>query len=109
VRVVSGEVFDVAVDLRRSSANFGKWAAVKLSAENKRLLWIPPGFAHGFLVLSDSADFLYKTTEYWHPADERTIAWDDPDIGIEWPSDTNPVVSKKDAEGRPFRLAEAYP
>ena len=82
VRVVSGAVFDVAVDMRKTSANFGKWAGVELTAENKRMLWIPEGFAHGFLVLSDFADFLYKTTDYWYPEHERSICWNDPDIGI---------------------------
>jgi len=85
VRVVAGEVFDVAVDVRRSSPTFGKWAGTLISAENKRQLWIPPGFAHGFLVLSDSADFLYKTTDYYAPEHERSILWNDPDIGIDWP------------------------
>jgi dTDP-4-dehydrorhamnose 3,5-epimerase len=108
VRVVSGEVFDVAVDIRRSSSNFGKWAGIVLSADNKRLLWLPPGFAHGFLVLSDSADFLYKTTEYWYPEDERTIAWNDPVLGIEWPSTLQPIVSKKDASGTSFSSAEVF-
>jgi dTDP-4-dehydrorhamnose 3,5-epimerase len=108
VRVVSGEVFDVAVDIRRGSANFGKWAGVNLSAQNKKLLWLPAGFAHGFLVLSDEADFLYKTTEYWYPEDERTIAWDDPILNIEWPLDGPPVVSKKDAMGMAFESAEFF-
>jgi dTDP-4-dehydrorhamnose 3,5-epimerase len=108
VRVVDGEVFDVAVDIRRSSPNFGRWVGVNLSAANNRQLWLPPGFAHGFLVLSDSADFLYKTTEYWHPEDERTIAWDDASLGIEWPSESPPVISKKDSSGTSFASAEVF-
>jgi dTDP-4-dehydrorhamnose 3,5-epimerase len=109
VRVIAGEVFDVAVDLRRSSPTFGKWEGVTLSAENKRMLWIPPGFAHGFLVVSEFAEFLYKTTEYWAPEHERTIAWDDPDLGIAWPCRTPPVLSAKDAKGVAFASAETYP
>jgi dTDP-4-dehydrorhamnose 3,5-epimerase len=106
VRVVRGEVFDVAVDLRRGSQTFGRWAGEALSAENKRQLWIPEGFAHGFYVLSDAAEFLYKTTDYWHPEHERCIRWDDPDLAIAWPTaGAAPVVSGKDAAGR--RLAEA--
>jgi len=109
VRVVVGEVFDVAVDLRRSSPTFGKWEGVRLSAENKRMLWIPPGFAHGFLVTSEYADFLYKTTDYWAPQYERTIAWNDPQLAIEWPLVGEPVLSEKDAMGVPFIRAETYP
>jgi dTDP-4-dehydrorhamnose 3,5-epimerase len=105
VRVVEGEVFDVAVDIRRSSPNFGKWEGVVLSAQNNRQLWIPPGFAHGFVVLSESAQFLYKTTDYWYQAHERSIVWNDPEIGIEWPIDFEPVLAAKDAAGK--RLAEA--
>jgi dTDP-4-dehydrorhamnose 3,5-epimerase len=99
VRVTAGSVFDVAVDMRRSSANFGKWAGVELSADNFRQLWIPPGFAHGFLVLSDSADFLYKTTDYYAPASEVTLRWDDPEIGIFWPLSRGeaPSLSTRDA------------
>ena len=85
MRVIAGEVFDVAVDLRRSSPTFGRWVGVVLSAENRRMLWVPPGFAHGFLALSESADFLYKTTDYWHPKHERTLLWNDPALGIDWP------------------------
>ncbi|MGC9022846.1 MAG: dTDP-4-dehydrorhamnose 3,5-epimerase, partial [Dissulfurimicrobium sp.] len=85
IRVIVGEVFDVAVDIRRSSPNFGKWVSVRLSAENRRMLWVPPGFAHGFLVLSKVAEFLYKTTDYWAPEFERTIIWNDPDLAIDWP------------------------
>jgi dTDP-4-dehydrorhamnose 3,5-epimerase len=99
VRVVSGKVFDVAVDLRKSSSTFGQWTGHVLSDENKRQLWIPPGFGHGFLVLSESADFLYKTTDYWHPQFERTLAWNDPTVGIQWPTEATPLLSKKDAMG----------
>lgn len=110
VRVVLGEVFDVAVDLRRSSSTFGRSFGHRLSAENKLQLWIPPGFAHGFVVLSESADFLYKTTDYWAPEYERCIAWNDPDLAIAWPLDgATPVVSNKDAAGIAFRDAEVFP
>jgi dTDP-4-dehydrorhamnose 3,5-epimerase len=105
VRVVEGEVFDVAVDIRKSSSNFGKWVGVNLSAENNRQLWVPPGFAHGFVVLSDAAQFLYKTTDYWFPEFERSLVWNDKDIGIEWPIDFEPMLAAKDAAGK--RLAEA--
>ena len=105
VRVVEGEVFDVAVDIRRSSPNFGKWVGVTLSADNHRQLWVPPGFAHGFVVLSDAAQFLYKTTDYWYPEYERSLLWNDPEIGIEWPLDGEPLLAAKDAAGK--RLAEA--
>ncbi|MDN7906966.1 dTDP-4-dehydrorhamnose 3,5-epimerase [Burkholderia diffusa] len=105
VRVVEGEVFDVAVDIRRSSPNFGKWAGVTLSADNHRQLWVPPGFAHGFVVLSESAQFLYKTTDYWFPEHERSLLWNDPEIGIDWPLEGEPVLAAKDAAGK--RLAEA--
>jgi dTDP-4-dehydrorhamnose 3,5-epimerase len=105
VRVVAGEVFDVAVDIRRSSPNFGKWVGVLLSEENQRQMWVPPGFAHGFLTLSESADFLYKTTDYWFAEHERSIAWNDPQIGIEWPIDGEPLVAAKDAAGQ--RLVDA--
>ncbi|MFA7097459.1 MAG: dTDP-4-dehydrorhamnose 3,5-epimerase [Gammaproteobacteria bacterium] len=108
VRVCVGEVFDVAVDLRRSSPTFGNWIGVRLSAENKRQLWIPEGFAHGFVVLSDHAEFLYKTTDYWAPQHERTIAWNDPDLAIEWPIDEEPILAAKDAAGLPFSRAECY-
>lgn len=96
VRVVAGEVFDVAVDVRKGSSTFGQWVGARLSAENKRQLWVPEGFAHGFVVLSDSAEFLYKTTDYYAPQFERSIAWNDADIGIEWPLDTEPLLSAKD-------------
>lgn len=109
VRVVSGTVFDVAVDIRRSSPTFGQWVGVELSESNHRQLWVPAGFAHGFLVLSETADFLYKTTDYYAPAYERCIRWDDASIGIEWP-DTGgaPVLSAKDAAGASFDAAEVF-
>ncbi|BDG03417.1 dTDP-4-dehydrorhamnose 3,5-epimerase [Anaeromyxobacter oryzae] len=109
VRVVRGEVFDVAVDLRRGSPTFGRWTGTLLSAENRRQLWIPEGFAHGFLTLSDEAEFLYKTTEYWQPQHERCIRWDDPDLGIDWPLRGGPpVVSAKDAAGSRFSDAVVF-
>jgi dTDP-4-dehydrorhamnose 3,5-epimerase len=108
VRVVTGRVFDVAVDLRRSSPTFGRWVGVELSAENHRELWIPPGFAHGFLVLSDTADFLYKTTDYYAPEHERTVAWNDPAIGIDWPVEGEPVLSTKDKVGVALTDAEVF-
>jgi len=108
VRVVVGVVFDVAVDVRRSSKTFGHWVGVELSAENKRMAWIPAGFAHGFLVLSESAEFLYKTTDYWAPEHERTIAWDDPALGIEWPLQGEPQLSEKDKLGKPLGEAEVF-
>jgi dTDP-4-dehydrorhamnose 3,5-epimerase len=100
VRVTVGEVYDVAVDLRPGSATFGRWAAVTLSAENRRQLWVPPGLAHGFLVTSDVAEFLYKTTDYYHPEHERVIRWDDPAIGIPWPLEGAPTLSARDAVAR---------
>lgn len=108
VRVVAGKVFDVAVDIRRSSPNFGKWVGVELSAENKRQLWVPEGFAHGFVVLSESAEFLYKTTDYYAPQFERSLRWDDPALAIEWPIDGEPVLSKKDADAPAFAVAELF-
>jgi dTDP-4-dehydrorhamnose 3,5-epimerase len=108
VRVVSGEVFDVAVDIRRSSPSFGKWVGVYLSADNKRQLWVPPGFAHGFCVTSESAEFLYKTTDYWFPEFERSLLWNDPALGIEWPLDGAPQVAAKDAAGRLLAEAEVF-
>jgi dTDP-4-dehydrorhamnose 3,5-epimerase len=108
VRVVEGEVFDVAVDIRKSSPNFGKWVGVNLSAENHRQLWVPPGFAHGFVVLSESAQFLYKTTDYWYQAHERSIVWNDPEIGIEWPIDFEPMLAAKDAAGKGLAEAETF-
>ncbi|MDH3288395.1 MAG: dTDP-4-dehydrorhamnose 3,5-epimerase [Betaproteobacteria bacterium] len=109
VRVVVGEVFDVAVDLRRNSSTFGKWAGTVLSAENKRQLWIPTGFAHGFLVLTESADFLYKTTDYYAPEHERCVIWNDPDVGIEWPLKGEPILAAKDRLGKRLRDAEVFP
>ncbi|SAK69519.1 dTDP-4-dehydrorhamnose 3,5-epimerase [Caballeronia ptereochthonis] len=108
VRVVEGEVFDVAVDIRKSSPNFGKWVGVRLSEENHRQLWVPPGFAHGFVVLSEAAQFLYKTTDYWYPEHERSIVWNDPAIGVDWPIDFEPVLAAKDAAGKPLADAEVY-
>jgi len=108
VRVVSGVVFDVAVDLRRSSATFGQWVGVELSDSNRRQLWIPPGFAHGFLTVSDAADFLYKTTDYYSPEHERCIAWNDPDIGVAWPACLAPILSAKDQAGATWRDAEFF-
>ena len=108
VRVTAGEVFDVTVDLRKSSPTFGKWVGVTLSAENKRQLWVPEGFAHGFVVISDTAEFLYKTTDYWAQAHERCIAWDDPAIGIEWPLDSEPLLSGKDKVGALLADAEVF-
>ncbi len=110
VRVISGKVFDVAVDLRKSSPNFGKWVGVTLSSENKSLLWIPPGFAHGFYVLSDEAEFIYKCTDYYAPEYEQSIKWDDPTLGIDWPliSDEKPLLSPKDEVGTSFKIAEVY-
>ena len=105
VRVVRGAVFDVAVDLRKSSPTFGQWVGTELSEDNQRQFWVPPGFAHGFVVLSESADFLYKTTEYYAPEHERCIAWNDPAIGIEWPGGITPRLSEKDSRG--VKLAEA--
>jgi dTDP-4-dehydrorhamnose 3,5-epimerase len=109
VRVISGEVFDVAVDIRRSSPDFGKWVGLRLSAENKRMVWIPPGFAHGFSVVSDHAEFLYKTTDYYAPEHERTILWNDTQLGIDWQLGDPPLVSRKDAAGAPLESAEVFP
>ena len=103
LRVVQGEVFDVAVDIRKDSKTYGQWVGQILSAENKKQLWIPPGFAHGFLTLSETAEFLYKTTDYYAPEHERCIAWDNPKIGIKWPLTTAPLLSEKDRAGEPFR------
>jgi dTDP-4-dehydrorhamnose 3,5-epimerase len=108
VRVVEGEVFDVAVDLRRSSATFGRHVAISLSAANHRMLFIPPGFAHGFLVVSDVAEFLYKTTDYWFPEHERTLLWNDPALGIDWPQGIAPALAPKDAAGTSLAQAECY-
>jgi dTDP-4-dehydrorhamnose 3,5-epimerase len=108
VRVTEGEVFDVAVDLRRSSPTFGKWEGITLSAGNHRQLWIPPGFAHGFVVLSESAQFLYKTTDYWYPEFERCLLWNDPSVGIEWPIEFEPILAAKDAAGRLLADADLF-
>lgn len=108
VRVIEGEVFDVTVDMRRTSPSFGKWAGVTLSANNKRQLWIPPGFAHGFVVTSASAEFLYKTTDYWYPEHERSLLWSDPQLGVPWPLSDVPILATKDAAGKPFTEAETY-
>ncbi len=109
VRVVQGAVFDVAVDLRKSSPTFGQWVGAELSADNHRQLWVPPGFGHGFLVLSESAEFLYKTTDYYAPAHERCIAWDDPDLAITWPDiGMAPLLSAKDSQGQALAKAETY-
>lgn len=108
VRVVSGEVFDVAVDIRQGSATFGRWVGITLSAENKRQLWMPEGFAHGFVVTSESAEFLYKTTDYWAPEFERSILWNDPTISIQWPLTAEPLLSGKDKLGTPLAQAEIF-
>lgn len=108
VRVVAGAVFDVAVDIRKSSPTFGQWVGAVLSAENKKQMWIPKGFAHGFVVTSDSAEFLYKTTDYWAPEHERCIAWNDPAIGIKWPIDIQPILSGKDQKGMQLADAEVF-
>ena len=108
VRVVAGEVWDVAVDLRRSSPTLGQSVGFALSAENKRLAWIPPGFAHGFCVTSDSAEFLYKTTDYWHPNDEYSLLWNDPALQIDWPLSGAPLLAAKDAVGKPLAEAKTY-
>lgn len=108
VRAVVGEVFDVAVDLRRSSPTFGQWVGERLSAENKKQLWVPEGFGHGFVVLSDYAEFLYQTTDYWAPEHERCIIWNDPTLAINWPVENEPVLSTKDAQGRSLETAEVY-
>ena len=109
VRATAGEVFDVAVDLRRSSPNFGKSVAATLSAANKHMLWIPPGFAHGFVVVSDEAEFLYKTTDFWYPEHERTLLWSDPALRIAWPLAGEPTLAAKDAAGLPLASAATYP
>jgi dTDP-4-dehydrorhamnose 3,5-epimerase len=106
--VVHGAVFDVAVDIRRGSPTFGQYVAAELSAENKRMLWIPEGFAHGFVVVSDNAEFLYKTTDYWAPEYERSIAWNDPTINISWPIEGEPVLSAKDQQAKLLAQAEHF-
>lgn len=109
VRVVSGAVFDVAVDIRASSPTFGKWVGVELSAANKRMFWVPPGFAHGFVALEDGTDFLYKCTALYQPANEHSILWNDPAIGIEWPEGIEPQLSQKDLAGKPLAEAVTFP
>jgi len=109
VRVVQGSVFDVAVDIRRSSPTFGQWVGAMLTEENKHQLWVPGGFAHGFLVLSDTAEFLYKTTDYYAPEHERCIAWNDPELNIDWPLDVEPTLSLKDGQGQSLADAHVYP
>lgn len=108
VRVTTGEVFDVAVDIRRSSPSFGKWVGETLSAENKKQLWVPEGFAHGFIVLSDYAEFLYKTTDYYAPEHERSIIWNDPTLAIQWPTQAEPVLSRKDASAGTLQHTELF-
>jgi dTDP-4-dehydrorhamnose 3,5-epimerase len=108
VRVIQGSVFDVAVDIRRSSPNFGKWAGVELSAENRRMLWVPPGFAHGFIVLSEVCEFLYKASAYYAPQFERSVLWNDPELAIAWPLSGEPVLSAKDAGAPRLKDAELY-
>lgn len=108
VRVTAGAIFDVALDLRKSSRTFGMWVSCELSAENKRQLWVPPGFAHGFLVISEFAEVLYKTTDYYAPQHERSILWNDPDLAIAWPLDGEPILSAKDQAGTPFCKAEVF-
>lgn len=108
VRVTQGSVFDVVVNLRRSSPSFGKWVGVELSADNKRQLWVPPGFAHGFLVISQSAEFMYKTTDYWYPEHERSLLWCDPTLGVQWPVGATPTLANKDATGKLFSEADYF-
>ncbi|MBT9613679.1 MAG: dTDP-4-dehydrorhamnose 3,5-epimerase [Burkholderiales bacterium] len=109
VRATVGSVFDVAVDIRKQSPNFGRWVGVELSAENKKMMWVPPGFAHGFLVLSDFAEFLYKTTDYYAPQHERAILWNDPAIGVQWPLVGEPLLSSKDQTAQRLQDAEVFP
>jgi len=108
VRVTQGEVFDVVVDMRRSSPTYGRWVGETLSGTNHKQMWVPPGCAHGFLVLSEQADFLYKTTDYWYPEHERSVLWNDPDLAIAWPLDAPPTLAAKDAQGTPWRQAQAF-
>ncbi|MDY6899716.1 MAG: dTDP-4-dehydrorhamnose 3,5-epimerase [Cyanobacteriota bacterium] len=108
VRAVVGNIFDVAVDIRKNSPTFGKWVGYEISAENKRQIWIPSGFAHGFVVISDAAEVLYKTTNYYSPQGERTILWNDADLNIDWKINTQPIISTKDADGKPFSMAEVF-
>jgi dTDP-4-dehydrorhamnose 3,5-epimerase len=109
LRVIRGAIYDVAVDVRRSSPTFGKWVGIELTEENNRQMWVPAGFAHGFLVTSEIADVLYKTTDYYAPAHERCIVWNDPDLGIDWPGGVSPSLSAKDAQGLPFKNAQVFP
>ena len=108
VRVVRGEVFDVAVDMRKDSITFGKWVGEYLSADNKRMLWVPPGFAHGFIVISEQAEFVYKCTDYYNPGDEYSLAWDDKKVSIDWPLGVEPILSDKDASGLTFQEAPTF-
>ena len=108
IRVIAGEIFDVAVDIRKSSPTFGQWVSCRLNANNKHQLWVPPGFAHGFLVISDVAEVLYKTTDYYAPAHERSLLWNDPKLAIDWPLTGNPILSSKDLAGQTFQLAEVF-
>lgn len=108
VRVVRGEVFDVAVDMREDSPTFGEWVGEYLSADNKKMLWVPPGFAHGFIVMSEQAEFVYKCTDYYNPGDEYSLAWDDETVGIEWPEGIEPMLSDKDAKGISFIEAPRF-
>ena len=108
IRTVVGEIYDVVVDLRRSSKTFGQWAGLSLSAENKRQVWVPEGFAHGFVVVSEYAEVLYKTTDYWAPEHERCVAWNDATLAIDWPLTAEPLLSSKDRQGSPFRTAEVF-
>ncbi|MEL6456746.1 MAG: dTDP-4-dehydrorhamnose 3,5-epimerase [Cyanobacteria bacterium J06641_2] len=108
VRAVVGNIFDVAVDIRKNSPTFGKWVGYEISAENKRQIWIPSGFAHGFVVMSEAAEVLYKTTDYYSPQGERTILWNDTDLNIDWQINAQPIISTKDADGKPFDMAEVF-
>lgn len=109
VRAIAGTIFDVAVDIRRHSPTFGQWVSCTLSAENKRMLWVPVGFAHGFLVVSETAEVLYKTTDYYAPQHERCILWNDPDLAIDWALSDEPILSAKDQAGKPLKFADVYP
>jgi dTDP-4-dehydrorhamnose 3,5-epimerase len=109
VRVIAGSVYDVVVDMRKSSSSFGRWVGVALTADDRSMLWVPPGFAHGFYVTSDTAEVLYKTTDYWAPEHERTLLWNDPAVGVEWPLTGDPVLTPKDEAGSPLAKSEVYP
>ncbi len=108
VRAVVGNIFDVAVDIRKNSPTFGQWVGYEISAENKRQIWIPSGFAHGFVVISEAAEVIYKTSDYYSPQGERTILWNDADLNIDWQINTQPIISTKDADGKPFNIAEVF-